>query len=421
MGKTLAEKIISKAIGRDVSAGDYVIVGIDKIYIHDGTGPLALDQIEKTGIGKIAKPDSTFIFLDHSAPSPAMEMSNSQKRLRDFAAETGCHLFDVGDGICHTVMAFDHIAPGDIVIASDSHTCSGGALGSFATGMGSTDVGIAMALGQTWVKVPEALKFHLSGEFPKWVYAKDLILYVIGMIGSDGATYTSMEFFGDALEEMEIPHRLTMANMAVEAGAKVGLFPSDRVTKGFLESRGRGDQWKEIRPDDDARYERTYSIDMSQLEPMISYPHFVDTTCPVGDERVRGVTIDQGFLGSCTSGSLEDLRVAAHIIEKNGGEIAPGVRLIVNPASREIYEKAMEEGVFMTLSRAGAVINTAGCGVCNGSHQGVLADGEVAIGSHNRNFKGRFGNPNADVYLASPATVAASVIRGEITDPREVL
>jgi len=421
MGKTLAEKIISETIGRDVSAGDYVVVGIDKIYIHDGNGPLALDQIEKMGIGRIAKPDKTFIFLDHSAPSPAKEISNSQKRLRDFAARTGCHLFDVGDGICHTIMAFDHIVPGDIVIASDSHTCIGGALGAFATGMGSTDVGIAMALGETWVKVPEVLKFQLSGKFPKGVYAKDLILHIIGMIGSDGATYKSMEFVGDAIEQMEINHRLTIANMAVEAGAKVGLFPSDRVTEGFLESRGRGDQWKEIKPDDAARYETSYSIDLSYLEPMISYPHFVDNTCPVGDERVREVKIDQGFLGSCTSGSLEDLRIAAQIIEKNGGKIAQGVRLIVNPASREIYEKAMEEGILMTFSRAGATINTPGCGVCNGSHQGVLADGEVAIGSHNRNFKGRFGNPKADIYLGSPATVAASVIRGRITAPREVL
>ena len=421
MGKTLAEKIIGRAVGHEVCAGDYVIVAIDKIYIHDGNGPLAVDQMARTGITHVAKPDRTFVFLDHSAPSPDRGISNSQKRLRDFAVQTGCHLFDVGDGICHTVMFFDHIAPGDIVIASDSHTTTGGALGAFATGMGSTDSGIAMALGETWIKVPEALRFELSGRFPAGVCGKDLILHIIGMIGSDGATYKSMEFVGDGLKEIEIYERVPIANMAVEAGAKVGLFPSDSVTKHFLDSRGRGDQWKEIAADDDAQYETTYPINLNDLEPMISYPHFVDNTCPVTHKKVKDVKIDQGFLGSCTGGTLEDLRMAAQIIENNGGKLASGVRLIVNPGSREIYEKAMEAGILMTLSRAGATINTAGCGVCNGSHQGVLADGEVAIGSHNRNFKGRFGNPNAEVYLGSPATVAASVVTGKITDPREVL
>jgi 3-isopropylmalate/(R)-2-methylmalate dehydratase large subunit len=278
-----------------------------------------------------------------------------------------------------------------------------------------------MALGNTWIKVPETLKFEISGRFPQGVFTKDLILYIIGLIGAEGATYKSMEFAGEAIVRMTIPERLTMANMAVEAGAKVGLFPSDEVTRAFLDGRGRGDRWQAISADPDARYEKIFQIDIGELQPVLSCPHHVDNTCFVTEESVKSIEIHQGLLGTCTNGYLEDLRIAADIIRKNGGRIAPGVKFIVNPGSREIYQNAMQEGILMTLSRAGAAINPPGCGVCLGSHQGVLADGEVAIGSNNRNFKGRFGNPNASIYLGSPATVAASVLRGRITDPREVM
>ncbi len=384
MGKTLTEKIISEKVGSAVYAGDYVLIDVDKIYVHEGSGPRALEQIERTGIDKIAKPDKTYIFLDHAAPSYAKELSNSQKQLRNFAKCTGAHLSDIGGGLCHTIILFDHIDPGDIVIGGDSHTCTSGALGAFATGMGSTDVGIAMALGKTWLKVPGALKFELSGRFPKGVYAKDLILHIIGMIGSDGATYKSMEFGGEAIERMKIHDRLTVCNMVVEAGAKVGLFPSDHTTKAFLKTRGREDRWREIKPDEDAQYEMEYAIDVGQLEPTISCPHFVDSVRPVSDESLRHVEIGQGFLGSCTNGYIEDLRIAAQILQKNGGKIHRNVRLIVNAASREVFEKAMEEGLLSVFSKAGDSINTPGCGVCIGSHQGVLADEEVAIGSNSK-------------------------------------
>lgn len=421
MRKTLAEKIISMKVGKSVSAGDYVLVNLDKIYFHEGSGPLAVEQMNNAGVVEPAKPNGTFIFIDHSAPSPGRELSNTQKLLRDFARKSGGQLYDIEEGICHQLMNSNHINPGDIVIGGDSHTCTGGALGAFATGMGSTDIGIGTGLGQTWMKVPEAIKFELVGEFSDGVYAKDLILHIIGMIGSDGATYKSMEFVGEAVNNLEIHERLTVSNMAVEAGAKVGLFPSDEITKKYLQNRGRGGDWKEIKADEDAEYEKEYKINLADLEPTVSYPHFVDNTCTLNDERVKDVKIDQGFLGSCTNARLEDLRIAADILKKNGGKINKDTRLIVNPASREIYQQAMEEGILMTFSKAGASINTPGCGVCNGSHQGVLADGEVAIGSNNRNFKGRFGNPEAFVYLGSPATVMASVIKGKLTDPREVI
>lgn len=421
MGKTLAEKIIDGNVGKSVSAGDYVLVDLDKVYFHELSGPLALEQMKNAGMEKPVNPRDTFVFLDHLAPSPERALSNAQKLLRDFARNTGSHLSDIEKGICHQVMSADYINPGDVVIGGDSHTCTGGALGAFATGMGSTDIGMGTALGQTWMKVPEAIKFELVGEFPDGVYAKDLILHIIGMIGSDGATYKSMEFVGEALKNLEIHERLTVSNMAVEAGAKVGLFPSDKITKKYLGNRGRGKSWQEMKTDEDAEYEEEYKIDLGKLEPTVSCPHLVDNTCTLDDERVKDVKLDQGFLGSCTNARLEDLRIAANILKKNGGKRNQHTRLIVNPASREIYQQAMEEGILMTLSKAGATINTPGCGVCNGGHQGVLADGEVAIGSNNRNFKGRFGNPEAYVYLGSPATVMASVIKGKLTDPREVI
>lgn len=421
MGKTLTEKILSRASGQDVTAGDYVIVEVDKILLHDASGPLAVQQLKRLGKERIAKPEVTFIFLDHAAPSPAKELSNSHKLLREFAARTGAQLIEVGRGICHQLMSADYLNPGEILVGGDSHTCTGGALGAFATGMGSTDIAIAMALGRTWMRVPEALRFELKGAFPRGVYAKDLILYIIGMIGADGATYKSLEFAGSALAGIGIPERMTLCNMAVEAGAKSALMPSDERTREYLEQRGRGERWQELKPDEDAHYERSFTIDLGKLEPMVAMPHFVDNVCPVGDERLRDVKIDQAFLGSCTNGRLEDLRIAAEILRKNGGKLHEGVRLIVNPASQEVLIQALQEGIIETFVKAGALINPPGCGVCNGAHQGILADGEVAIGSHNRNFRGRFGNPNSFVYLASPATVIASAITGKITDPREVL
>jgi 3-isopropylmalate/(R)-2-methylmalate dehydratase large subunit len=421
MAKTLAEKIIGCKLGRDVTAGDYVVVGIDRVFFHEGSGPLALRRVEKLGLKGPADPGKVYIFRDHAAPAYSMELANSQKELADYASRTGCWIGGVGDGICHALMSYDRICPGEVVIGGDSHTTTGGALCAFATGMGSTDVGVAMALGKTWLQVPQSLKFEITGEFPRGVFAKDLILYIIGLIGAEGATYRSIEFAGEAVSGMTIPERMTIANMAIEAGAKIGLFPSDEVTRKFLAERGRENRWKAISADQGAQYERVIGIDLKDLQPVLSKPHLVDRTCFISDESLRGVEIHQGLLGTCTNGHLEDLRIAAELIRKNGGRVAPGVKFIVNPASREIYEDALQQGILMTLSRAGAAINPPGCGVCLGSHQGVLADGEVAIGSNNRNFKGRFGNPNASIYLGSPATVAASVLKGKLTDPREIM
>jgi 3-isopropylmalate/(R)-2-methylmalate dehydratase large subunit len=421
MGLNLAEKVIGGKAGKTVSAGDYVVVDVDKMYIHEGSGPLALNQLERIGLTEIARPTGTFVFLDHSAPSPDRSISNNQKKLREFARQTGSTLYDIGDGICHEIMAAGHIAPGDIVMGGDSHSCTAGALCAFSTGMGSTDMGVILAYGQTWLKVPETTKFDLRGRFNPGVYAKDLILYIIGMIGSDGATYKSMEFVGQAVASMAMQERLTVSNMVVEAGAKVGLFPSDEETRRFLEARGRPEKWTSITPDPDAAYEGEHPIDLNSLEPMVACPHVVDQVIAITDDRLRDTKIDQAFLGSCTNARLEDLKIAADILQKQGGKIHKDVRFIVNPASREVYEAAMEQGILSMFNHAGASINTPGCGVCMGGHQGVLADGEVAIGCNNRNFRGRFGNPEAFVYLGSPATVVASAIRGFITDPREVM
>lgn len=417
----MAEAILSENVGYQVEAGDYIIVDVDWVFAHDGSGPLAGDSIEKTNIKTMAKPEKTFFFLDHSAPSHTAEVSNAHKLLRNITQKMNAQLYDLGEGICHQIMVANHINPGDVVIGGDSHTTSGGCLGAFATGMGSTDVGMAMLLGKTWMKVPKAIKFEIVGKFSKGVYAKDLILYIIGKIGSNGATYKSMEFCGESVANMDISERFTIANMAVEAGAKVGLFPSDENTREYLLNNKRGGNWRKIQPDEDAEYEDNHKISLKDLKPTLACPHLVDNTCFVDDERVKDVKIDQAFLGSCTNARLIDLEVAADILEENGGKINSDVRLIVNPASRKIYEQAMEDGILMTLSKAGAVINTPGCGVCHGGHQGVLGDDEVAIGSNNRNFKGRFGNPNSSVYLGSPATVIASAITGKITDPREMI
>ncbi|AKH96758.1 3-isopropylmalate dehydratase large subunit [Halanaeroarchaeum sulfurireducens] len=421
MGQTMTQKILSEHAGQDVTPGDTVTVDVDKALLQDGTGPLTVRQLRDMDMEQTAIPEGTVVFLDHQAPPMNADMANEHDLLRDFVKNTGAQLSDVGDGICHQVMTFDYTAPRDILIGADSHTVTGGAVGALATGMGSTDVGVGFATGQTWMRVPDTDEVRLEGELGEGVYAKDLILQIIGDRGADGANYRSMEFVGPLVDDLRIDERMTISNMVVEAGAKSGIFPSDETTKEFYEDRGRADEWEAIEPDEDAEYQMELTYDVSELEPQVAYPHQVDNVVPVSDDRVQDVPIDQAFLGSCTNGRLEDLRIAADILEASGMEINDDTRLIVNPASREIYEQAMEEGVFEVLNEAGAAINTPGCGICYGGHQGALADGENAIGANNRNFKGRFGNPESDVYLGSPATVAASAIKGEITDPREVL
>jgi len=417
MGKTIAEKIIGEHAGKDVSAGDLAIANVDLCLLQDGTGPLAVRELQKLGMEKVHNPAGTVLFIDHSSPSPRAELSNDHVLLRSFARKTGAKLSDVGCGICHQVMAEDYVNPGNILVGSDSHTCTGGALGAFATGMGSTDVAIAMALGKTWLRVPDSFKIHVTGKFQNGVFPKDLILHIIGMIGADGADYRSLEFCGETIENMEMSGRLTLCNMAVEAGAKTGMVASDDVTLEYLKEYGRADKFRKITADEDAVYERVIEIDASELPPIIAFPHTVDNTKSVVE--AKGIKIHQVFLGSCTNCRIEDLRIAAKIL--NGKKVYQDVRLLVTPASKKVYLQASREGLLDILVEAGAAISSPGCAVCCGIHEGILADEEVCIATSNRNFLGRMGNPKSYVYLASPATVAISAITGEITDPRDYL
>ena len=417
MGKTLAEKILSQESESDARAGNIVIARVDLVFVQDTTGPLTVRQFQTSGFERPVNPLRTVLFLDHAAPSPNSGLSNDHILLRNFARQTGCLISDIGDGVCHQIVAESLARPGDVIIGADSHTVTAGGIGAFATGMGSTDVAIAFALGKTWLKVPESIKIVVSGNFPHGVEAKDLILYLIGLIGADGATYQALEFSGDTVANMTMSQRLTIANMAVEAGAKAGLFAADEVARDYLTAQGRGDDYQPLSPDADATYEKTIDIDAANLEPMVAQPHTVDNTAPA--RELKGTKIQQVVIGTCTNGRLEDLAAAASIL--TGKKRHPETRLIVAPASRQILLAAIKAGYIQTLTEAGAVILPPGCGPCLGLHQGVLGNGEVCLSTANRNFRGRMGNPNAFIYLSSPATAAASAITGEITDPREVM
>ncbi len=417
MGKTLAEKILSQRSESDARAGDIVIARVDLVFAQDTTGPLTIRQFEESGFKRLANPPKTALFLDHAAPSPNSQLSDDHRLMRQFARETGCLIYEVGEGICHQIVAESLARPGDVIVGADSHTVTAGGLGAFATGMGSTDVAVVFGLGKTWLKVPQSTRIVVSGNFAEGVAAKDLILHLIGEIGADGATYQALEFGGDTIANMPLSQRLTVANMAVEAGAKAGLFAADKVTGDYLASQGRGDHYQPVSPDSDAIYEQTINIDAAGLEPTVSQPHTVDNTAPA--KELKGTKLHQVFIGTCTNGRLEDLAVAAKILK--GKRSHPETRLIVAPASRRVMLAAVKAGYIQTLIEAGAVILPPGCGPCLGLHQGVLADGEACLSTANRNFKGRMGNPNSFIYLGSPATAAASAITGQITDPREVM
>ena len=416
MGKTLSEKILSARSGKDARAGDIVISPVDLVFVQDTTGPLTVRQFRAGARQNLAAPGKTALFIDHAAPSPHRQLSNDHIFLREFAAQTGCLLYNAGSGVCHQLVGEKLAGPGDVIVGADSHTVTAGGLGAFATGMGSSDIAVAMALGKTWFRVPESFKITISGRFKKWVGAKDLVLHLIGVLGSDGATYKALEFDGDAVDSMPVPQRLTVANMAVEAGAKVGIFPGDNMTRKYLALHKRADKYKPLQPDKDAEYERSILLDASELEPMVAMPHAVNNVSTV--KLLSGTKIDQVFIGTCTNGRLEDLAEAASILR--GKKRNPQVRLIVAPASQQVLSKAMRAGYIQMLVNAGAVILPPGCAACLGVHQGILGDNETCLSTANRNFKGRMGNPEASIYLASPATAAASAITGEITDPREV-
>ncbi|MBM3309021.1 MAG: 3-isopropylmalate dehydratase large subunit [Candidatus Altiarchaeales archaeon] len=419
MAATLAEKIVGLHAKRRVKAGDFVLVSVDKAALQDTTGPLAVKQFNELGFKRVKNPKDCFIFLDHCAPCPTKEQANDHIVLRNFAGKQGVRIHEVGEGVIHQLLLERYLKPGDVVVGSDSHTCMGGALGCFATGMGSTDVAVAMALGKTWLRVPEAIDFHMTGRLKKGVHAKDVILYILGLLGSDGASYKSMEFSGSFAGNLPVEERAVMSNMAVEAGAKCGIFPSDKNTKKFLKEMDRGKDFVEIKPGCEEDYEKTLSFDVSRLEPMVALPHTVDNVKPVSDRACRNIKVDQVFLGSCTNGRLADLEIAAKILK--GKKVHKNVRLIVVPASRKVYLDGMQKGILKTLVEAGAAVQNPGCGPCLGIHQGALGDNEVCVATSNRNFKGRMGNPKSEIILASPATAAASALKGVLTDPREVL
>jgi 3-isopropylmalate/(R)-2-methylmalate dehydratase large subunit len=411
MDQTLAEKIISEHASKRVKAGESVVVKVDYVFAHDASGPLVMENLRKLGKPP-AEPRKTIIFIDHAVPSPRPEVSNEQAKLRESSFEWGTQFSESGSGICHQIMAEDYASPGDLIIGSDSHTCTAGALGAFATGMGATDVAVAMALGKIWLRVPETFKVVVNGLLQKGVFSKDVILHVIGVLGADGGTYKSLEFQGSAVEAMEMNERLTLSNMAVEVGAKVGLVFTDHVTKEYLEKMGRGEKFRELVSDEDASYEETLEVDGSSLKPMVAAPHTVDNVKTI--EEVEGEEIDLVFVGSCTNARIEDLRVVVDILKNK----SLNTRLIVSPASRKTYEKAVSEGLITTFLESGAIVTPPGCGLCFGALGGVPADGDRVLSTSNRNFKGRMGNPKAFVYLASPATAAATAVEGRIADPR---
>jgi len=417
MGETLAEKILSAKSGNNIRAGDIVIASVDLVFIQDTTGPLAVRQFRESGLKKLARPEKTAVFIDHAVPSPTHTLANDHLVLRRFASEAGAIMSEMGEGVCHQLVAESLARPGDIIVASDSHTVTAGGLGAFATGMGSSDVAVAMGLGRTWFRVPESILAEVGGRFQKGVSAKDLILHVIGLIGADGATYKALEFGGDGIKEISMSQRFTVANMAVEAGAKVGLFPADDITRDYLAAQGRKKDYQPVSPDADAIYERTIPIDLGALEPTVAKPHTVDNVALA--RELKGIKIQQVFIGTCTNGRLDDLEIAASILK--GKKRHPGTRLIVAPASRQVLLTALEKGYIQTLVEAGAAVLPPGCGPCLGLHQGALGDGEACLSTSNRNFRGRMGNPKSFVYLGSPATAAATALAGEITDPREAM
>jgi 3-isopropylmalate/(R)-2-methylmalate dehydratase large subunit len=417
MGMTLAEKMLSEHSGKEVKAGEIAVVKVDLAYTQDGTGPLAVRKIQEMGFEKVYAPQKTIFFFDHASPSPRFELSNDHSFLRDFANKTGIQISDIGFGISHQVVAEKWVKPRDVVVGADSHTCTGGALGAFATGVGSTDAAVAIALGKIWLRVPETILVLVEGRLPIGVYGKDIILHLIGNIGAAGGTYKALEFSGDTIEGLEMAGRMTIANMAVEAGAKVGLFPSDETTREWLNRMGRPQDFKRMLPDTDADYEKTVKIDATKLKPTIACPHQVDNTKTI--DEIGEVKVDQVYLGTSCNGRLEDLHIAAGILK--GRKIYPKTRMIVTPGSHLVYREALKDGTIETLVEAGALVTSAGCGACVGLHEGVLGDGEVCLATQPRNFKGRMGSPKSFIYLGSPAVAAATAIEGKIADPRKYL
>lgn len=417
MGMTIAEKILAKKAGKDiVKPGEFIIANVDLAMSHENAD-MVLKNFVKLGLEKVWDPEKIVIIFDHRIPAETIKTATTHKRLREFVKKQGIkHFHDIGYGICHQVLAEEYDKPGMLVVGTDSHTTTHGALGAFATGIGATDMAMVWATGKIWLRVPETIKIVAKGKWPKGVYSKDFIIYTIGRLGVDGANYKAVEFHGPAIEELSISSRLVITNMSMEMGAKAAIIPPDNKTLEYVR-KNIGTDFEPVYPDNDAEYEAVYEIDVSGLEPMVAAPHSPGNAKTV--KEVEGTKIHQAFIGTCTNGRLEDLKVAAEILEDR--KIHPDVRLIVGPASLRVLKEALKLGLIDTFLDAGAVIIPPGCGPCLGKHQGVLAPGEVCISTANRNFKGRMGSPEAFIYLASPATVAASAIEGKITDPRKYL
>ncbi|MGB2601082.1 MAG: 3-isopropylmalate dehydratase large subunit [Candidatus Omnitrophota bacterium] len=415
MRQTIAEKILSDHSGKRARAGDIVIANVDFCFGQDGTSGMIIDSFRKLGVESVFDKERYCMVIDHSAPSPNIGVSAIHDKIRGFSKEHGVKVFDIGCGVCHQLVPeAGYVTCGDLVLGADSHTCTYGALNVLSTGVGSTDLAIALASGKNWFKVPETIKFVLDGDLPKGVYSKDVILYLIGQVGADGATYKAVEFYGDVINGFSVDARLTISNMAVEMGAKCGLMKADRKTMDWAKKHSIREP-NPVEADDDARYSETLEYDLSELTPQVAKPHTVDNVCDV--DEVLGTPVDEVNIGTCTNGRLEDLEIVAKILK--GRKVAHGVKVLITPASRKIYLDALKKGYVEIFVNAGAAVNNPGCGVCVGTHQGVLADGERAFSTANRNFKGRMGNPNAEIYLGSPATAAATALEGKIADPRE--
>ncbi len=419
MGMTLTEKILARHAGKErVEPGELILARVDLALGNDVTSPIAIQAVRNMGIREVFDRERIALVPDHFTPNKDIRSAEQARMMRDFAREYGIvNYFEVGRmGIEHVLLPDEGlVVPGDLVIGADSHTCTYGALCAFSTGVGSTDLAAAMISGEVWLKVPESIRIVLSGKPGKWVEGKDVILHIIGKIGVDGALYQSMEYAGDGLAALPMAWRFTISNMAIEAGAKNGIFPFDRITKAYADERASR-EYSVVEPDGDARYEAEIGIDLGDLEPQVAFPHLPENTRPLS--RVGTVPIDQVVVGSCTNGRIEDLRSACAVLR--GRKVHTGVRMLVFPATQEIYLQAMREGLMEVFVDAGAAFSTPTCGPCLGGHMGILAKGERAVATTNRNFVGRMGHPESEVYLANPAVAAASAVLGRIGGPDEI-
>ena len=410
MGMTIAEKIIARAAGvESVRPGDIHTVEVDRLMSNDGTTHLTIDMYNtKLKHPHIADVSKLVWIVDHNVPSDSPKTAASQKKMRDFAKEHGITFYE-GQGVCHQIMMEHYVCPGELIFGADSHTCAYGALGAFGTGVGCTDYLYAMVTGKSWVLVPETLRFNLTGKLPEGVYARDLILTIIGKIGANGANYKAMEFAGEGLKTLTMSDRIAICNLCVEAGAKTALMEVDDIALDYLHEHGREPKACFV-SDEDAVFAATYDIDLSTITPIVAKPHFVDNVCPA--REAAGIKIDEAFLGSCNNGRIEDLRVGAALLK--GRKVHPLVRFLVVPASQAVYKEALKEGLLQIFMESGAIVMNPNCSVCWGSCQGVIGEGETLISTGTRNFKGRAGHRDSFVYLASAATVTASAIKGEI-------